>query len=724
MGWEWEGHTLRPDRQRNGVRNRCHLLGNRCHFSLAQSPHLGLCSRQPEPDGDSGPGKRMMDRRWLLLSCALGVLGAAQARAETPGLLFYMSADKPSLTADVAAGDPVPNFSDHVKALPGGLKGGYLQTQDDGILTWNAARNIYAQRGTVAFDWRSRYPVGVAPFPIFRVGYADHTSWDMVWLRIDWNGHGFDAFVTDDNLARTRVSFTIPKTPAADQWVHLAFTWDENHGVRLYVDGKLAAKQDAVAVYDTGLDQFGFATRVVSPHQVQSRYNFMRGGDFDELRIYDQALDDSAIAALARDQAPEVAAAAPRDMAQPATRDEWWLRYGWNRPGDRPTLLDSAVTRIRKVEFADAKDKKEWMWKATDGIPETTWPGVYNRSRLPGRNDYFQLPDWNVYVEGGQKLTLTLPNEPFNHLEIQGAAFGGLTYAPPGSAAETKLADRPRGQERTFNQFDKVMTGGVLTFTNIEQETPIQEIWAYDFGAGSEPTGTRKLSYTIRTKIEPDYPDLDELTGFIKGRYPADEQSTVVALPDGAPTRARAANPAKRMPLVHVLIPYEFGASPADEPLYRSWNYGWENMDDALDGIAIDLPALKVKPTHGDAFPLNIQIKDPLWPDRNLMDVSVSVKPGEARTLWLDTRDRILPNKSFYLTIAGMAQDFDAAQLEGAKIRLVFKDHDAGKVEHIQDRMNQVKDNWGFLVEEHTASKRELLYKRLVTDATDLFRGS
>jgi hypothetical protein len=663
-----------------------------------------------------------MDRRWLLLlSCAAGVLGAAQARAEAPGLLFYLSADK-SLRADVAAGDPVPNFSDHVKALPGGAKGGYLETQDDGILTWNAARNIYAQRGTVAFDWRSRYPVGVAPFPIFRVGYADHTSWDMVWLRIDWNGHGFDAFVTDDNLARTRVSFAIPKAPAADQWVHLAFTWDETQGVRLYVDGKLAAKKDAVAVYDTGLDQFGFATRVVSPHQVQSRYNFMRGGDFDELRIYDQALDDSQIAALARDQAPDAPAVAPRDMAQAATRDEWWLRYGWNRPGDRPSLLEAPVTRIRKVEFADAKDKKEWMWKATDGIPETTWPGVYNRSRLPGRDDYFELPDWNTYVEGGQKLTLALPNEPFNHLEIQGAAFGPLTYQAPGGAGETRLGDRPKGQERTFNQFDKAMTGGVLTVTNIEQETPIQEIWAYDFGPGSEPAGTRKLSYTIRTGVLPDYPDLNQLNGFIKGRYPADEQSTVVALPDGAPSRARKADTGKRMPLVHVLIPYEFGASPADEPLYRSWNYGWENMEDALDGIAIDLPALKVKPTHGDAFPLNIQVKDPLWPDRNLMDVSVSVKPGEARTLWLDTRDRILPNRSFYLTIAGAGQDFDASQLDGAKIRLVFKAREAGKAEHIQDRLNQVKDNWGYLVEEHTASKREALYRRLVGDATDLFR--
>src|SRR5262249_22978815 len=123
-----------------------------------------------------------------------------------------------------------------------------------------------------------------------------------------------------------------------------------------------------------------------------------------------------------------------------------------------------------------------------------------------------------------------------------------------------------------------------------------------------------------------------------------------------------------------------------------------------------------------EAFPLNIQVKDPIWPGRNLMDVSVSVKPGEARTVWLDTRDRILPNRSLYLTIAGAGGDFDAKQLDGAKIRLVFKPRSEGVAEHVADRLNQVKDNWGFLVEEHTASKRAGLYRRLVEDATDLFR--
>ena len=50
----------------------------------------------------------------------------------------------------------------------------------------------------------------------------------MVWLRIDYNGHGFDAFVTDVNLGRTRVSYTMPNFPKADEWMHLALAWDEN----------------------------------------------------------------------------------------------------------------------------------------------------------------------------------------------------------------------------------------------------------------------------------------------------------------------------------------------------------------------------------------------------------------------------------------------------------------------------------------------------------------
>src|SRR5690606_12414451 len=118
----------------------------------------------------------------LCISTAF-TLHTSIAHADAPQLLFYVSA-KENLTADIAAGEAQPNFRDQIKrtqtGIPGpdGKPGWAIEWADDGVLSWNAPGNIYAQRGTLSFFWRSRYPVTQAPFVIFRVGYADHSSWD------------------------------------------------------------------------------------------------------------------------------------------------------------------------------------------------------------------------------------------------------------------------------------------------------------------------------------------------------------------------------------------------------------------------------------------------------------------------------------------------------------------------------------------------------------------
>ena len=211
----------------------------------------------------------------------------------------------------------------------------------------------------------------------------------------------------------------------------------------------------------------------------------------------------------------------------------------------------------------------------------------------------------------------------------------------------------------------------------------------------------------------------------------ADERSVMVALPAGAPFTPRTSTMEKALPLVHILIPFEFRADMRPAPKsdnhevsnISEYSYTWENMYDGLDGVAIDLPALKVKPTHGEYFPLNIQVKDPLWPNRNLLDFSFAVKPGEAKTLWLDTRDRILPNGySFYITVAGAGSDFGPECLEGAQVRLVFKERKEAAVEHEIDRFTQVKDNVGNFLEWGTNNKKLKLYDRYSRDVTDLLR--
>ena len=151
--------------------------------------------------------------------------------------------------------------------------------------------------------------------------------------------------------------------------------------------------------------------------------------------------------------------------------------------------------------------------------------------------------------------------------------------------------------------------------------------------------------------------------------------------------------------------------------------YTWDKIDGGLDGIAIDLPAMNVKSAHGGFVPMNIQIKDPQWPMRNMLDFSFSVKPGEPRTLWLDTRDRILENKkSLYFTLASADAGFGPHVLEGMQIRLIFKSRNDAVTEHVQDRFAQVRDNYANLVEERANDPRLNLYNRFEADIKDLLR--
>lgn len=647
----------------------------------------------------------------LALPLALLSLSAESAPPPEPGLLFHLSGDHGTV-ADFSAGQtPKPTYEFGIMPIADGARGGALQCANDQLLAYRAPGNVYAQRGTVSFFWRSRYPVGPTAFPIFRVSYADHSSWDMVFLRIDYNGRGFDAFVTDASLARTRVSVPLQPFPSPETWTHLALAWDENLGVRFYINGVLAARVDTTARYDLALDQFGPHSRIISPYQVQSDYNFVRGGDLDELRIYDRMLEGDSVAVLARAEAPTLSPTAPRSLADPAVRAEWALRYGWSHELPPELPAGQSIT-IRKVEIHDAYDLKRWWWKATDGIRETTWPGVYNRSRLPGRNDYFQLPDWDCYVESGKAIAFALPAEPWNHLEISGAAWGKMVLLPPGTAlahasaaaAESVLFERPRGRERTIHALPRDLTGRQIRFTNVEQEEPIGELGAYHVSAGTEPAGSTVLRYRLHAS-EADAPELASLVAFIQGRFPSDERSIVVATT--AAVSAPQTNPPSHatLPLVHLLVPNT-----------------WDAVTDGLDGIALDLPALGA-PDSRKLVSFNLRVKDPLWPLRDMADFTCSVPSDQPRTLWLDLRDRLLPpGKPLWLTVAFDSADVSATTLQGAALRLVFKPRAAARAEHELDRFTQVRDAYAMLVEEHPRDVRLDLWNRFKGDLDDLLR--
>jgi hypothetical protein len=91
--------------------------------------------------------------------------------------------------------------------------------------------------------------------------------------------------------------------------------------------------------------------------------------------------------------------------------------------------------------------------------------------------------------------------------------------------------------------------------------------------------------------------------------------------------------------------------------------------------------------------------------------------------LWLDTRDRILPNdRSLLITIASASAEFNAAALDGAEVRLIFKPYKDAAKEHVADRLTQVRDNFSNMTEEHVNSRRLNTYNRFYADITDLLR--
>ena len=671
----------------------------------------------------------------ILIGCLLTM--ASCSMKEQPnefGLIFYLSGN--SLRADVAAGKANTNYVRGVTVIPDGARGNALRCAEDQLLSYWAHENIYAQRGTLSFYWRAGIdPFTETEFPIFRVGYSDHSSWDMVWLRIDYNGHGFDAFVTDANLARIRTSYTMPKLPDDMQWMHFALAWDETEGIRFYVNGEKVGQRDTTVVLDAGLDQFGAHSRIISPYQVQSAYNFRRGGDIDEIRIYDHALNDTEIRRVAKgeDYRPAPFTRTP-EVKQ--WNDEWAFRYGWT-DNQLPPALDDKVTTVRKVQILEAYDLKTWWWKANDGIRETTWPGVYNRSRIIGRTDYFILPDWFCYSTSGQQVRFNMPDETWNYLEISGGADGQISVTPnkDGSGGKPYFT-REKGRERTFHKMETPVTGQTVVFSNNVQETSIGEFDAFYVHSGDAPEGAARLAYTLSPDVSSlSNPNIAEVLQYIRSRHPLDERAVLTADPlvsTGRGSRTNDASDKKTptvgaMPLVHIIIPSDFrsaGLVHTDLPgsAGRISAQGWYNIHDGLDGVRITLPPMDVPPVANGLFPVNIQVKDPIWPLRNMLDFSFSMKPKEEKVLWLDLRDRILPNdKPLYLTIAG-SKGFNTGLLEGAQVELVFKDRNEAKAEHIIDRFTQVRDNYGFIVEERPSERRLNKYVQFENDMTDLLR--
>ncbi len=617
------------------------------------------------------------------------------------GRLFYLDGSH-GIDGQSANGKGSPDFAEGVSIIADGPNGlPAFSCKGDALrYAYCADKNVYATRGTVSFFVRPVMPVGPTAFPIFRISYADHSSWDAVFLRIDYNGSGFDAFVTNQNLERVRISYAKKGEWRADEWLHIAFSWDACIGVKLYINGEQVSVKPHASLLDAQLDRFGFFSRIIAPWNVQSMFNYIRGGDFADLSIYDHMLADEQIVDLFNHKQIE-AEDEPRDWRKLPNAFEWLQKNGWNNSDELPPELEGSVTAADKVEIHDAYDVKRWWWKSCDGIRETTWPGVINRSSLKGRYDYFLLPDWDCYTLSGKQIDYHIPSEQWNHIECYGGAYGTFSWINDGT--EKQLCTRSKGMEKTSVRFPVHYRGGIIRFVNQQQERPISEFSLYNVYSVNEMPRDTYEPFTFDKKAAENCAYAEdafttETLEYIKARYIAQEQRVLV------PNQQMACTHKAAFPCAHYIIPSAMLNSQG------------------LDRISVTFPKKLPLPVVSGSVPINVQIHDPNWSARLMADFSFCLTEG-GQTVVLGLRKRVLHRENgLFVSIYGASEEMDDSYFSGVEIRVYGIPAQEALHQHIEDRFTQVRDLYAHMVEERAGDPRYRTFQRFCKDIFDLQR--
>ena len=177
---------------------------------------------------------------------------------------FYASFDK-NVLADQAIGDETPLTNQATKVVREGRKGGAAFLDIGSILSYDAGGNLYGERGTLGFWWKLDEPLGRTPFSIVRVSQLRQQNVDYAFVHLLWTGDDLRLRVYDRDSQLHEIVSASKTELVSGRWFHLAFTWDELEGLRLYVDGHESGKKPGGLHLPETLDQVGVHTRTTTP---------------------------------------------------------------------------------------------------------------------------------------------------------------------------------------------------------------------------------------------------------------------------------------------------------------------------------------------------------------------------------------------------------------------------------------------------------------------------
>jgi len=280
---------------------------------------------------------------WVVVSCLAFVGnrdGAVVQAAEEVAAAFYASFDR-NVLADEAGGIESPLANLGVKMVREGKKGGAALLEVGSVIAYDAPGNVYGERGTLAFWWKLDEPLGRTPFSIVRISQTQQTNAEYSFIHLLWTGEDLKLQVYDRFGARHEIDSVSKTEVVSGRWFHIALSWDEMEGVRLYVDGHESGKKLGELQLPYELDQLGLHTQVLTPQSVEGN---QRRVFLDELRIFSSALTEIGIQSLSQLGSGRAGAMPSIAVQNPdAWNRHWKARFGWTTDQPLPRLSSSTV---------------------------------------------------------------------------------------------------------------------------------------------------------------------------------------------------------------------------------------------------------------------------------------------------------------------------------------------------------------------------------------------
>lgn len=333
----------------------------------------------------------------LALTCTVAHGQDADALKKS-GTLLYASFDRGARPDFFAGRDPMAGVETRGETVDG-VRGKAWS----GPLTWHAAGNVDAERGTIAFY--ARRPDLLV---LSREWGASHRM-----LTVAPEGNALRAWALDLAGFARGSDVRVDGIDLA-QWRHYALVWDRLHGVRFFIDGRLAGE-------DWGPGR-GWL-RLLTPCAITT------GKDtaLDELYVFDHALAGNEVIALMQGRLPRPAP--PQLAVTPRVIEE----IGFRAAGADLFAIGRKPLIIRQVQVRDAMSRKVRMTWAHDGRNHPSWPDVYTSEH--------EILD--VYPE----------DEPFNYVTLDGLLSGVRVFELDKKSRNRRaLFSVPAGQARWYGR--------------------------------------------------------------------------------------------------------------------------------------------------------------------------------------------------------------------------------------------------------------------------------